>query len=51
MAKIQEIVLRLGGLDGSTKAMKSLVIKDVFFDALEAGSEWAKVFKNNFVED
>jgi hypothetical protein len=74
MAKIQEIVLRLGGLDGSGysfgdlisdvfgvgsiiaqagvfaaiySAMKSLVIKDVFFDALEAGSELAKDFKDN----
>jgi hypothetical protein len=77
MAKIQEIVLKLGGIDGNGysfgdlisdifgfgsvlaqvgvfaavySAMKSLFIKDVFFDALEAGSELAKDFKDEFVE-
>ena len=77
MAKIQEIVLKLGGIDGNGysfgdlvsdifgvgsilaqvgvfaavySAMKSLFIKDVFFDALEAGSELAKDFKDDFLD-
>jgi hypothetical protein len=76
--KIKEIVLRLGGLDGSGYSfgdlisdifgvgsilpqegifavvyslMKSLVIKDIFLDDLESGSELPKKFQDKFVEN
>jgi hypothetical protein len=77
MAKMQEIVLKLGSIDGNGyssgdlicdifgfgpvlaqvgvfatvySVMKSLFIKDVFFDALETGSQLVKDFKDEFVE-
>ncbi len=47
---VVSILAQVGVIADVYSAMKSLFIKDVFFDALEVGSELAKHFKDEFVE-
>ena len=47
---VGSILAQVGVVAAVYSAMKSLFIKDVFFDALEAGAELALDFKDDFLD-